>query len=204
MTFTNKNSIVMFDLSGVFFNEGLKVAVKKISERFGLEPAKIEYVLNGDFAKEYRTGLVEPDEFWKKAKSELKIQKTAELALIFFSSYHPNLKTVDLLSKLRKAGIKTGYLSNSPKDRTKYLDAKYMFLAMFDFGLCSYEAHAWKPDVEFFEIFLKKFKIRAQNVIYIEDKEQHLKPALDLGMATVLYKSTDRLEVKLRNMGLKF
>ncbi len=202
--FTNRNTVVLFDLSGVFFNEGLSVAVKEIRRKYGIESSKVEHVLNGAFAKEYRTGLIEPEDFWQRASSELKVNNIGELAQIFFNSYYPNKETADLLARLRKAGIKTAYLSNSPKDRAEYLDKKYGFLALFDFGLCSYEAHAWKPDIEFFEAFLRKFRIKPGDAIYVEDREPHLKPARDLGMQVIQYKNTQQLERELNQHGLRF
>ncbi|MBI3033654.1 hypothetical protein HYY72_00660 [Candidatus Woesearchaeota archaeon] len=65
MTISTKDRIVLFDLSGVFFNEGLSEAVKKINKRFGIDESRVEKVLNGDFAKEYRTGLIEPQQLIK-------------------------------------------------------------------------------------------------------------------------------------------
>jgi len=71
--------ILVFDLSGVFFNEGLRVAVNKISKEFKLNPKTVEFVLNGSFAQEYRTGLIKTEEFWKKAKEYLKIDDNLKI-----------------------------------------------------------------------------------------------------------------------------
>ena len=51
--------MLVFDLSGVFFNKGLKVAVERISNKYNLDPEKVRFILNGSFAEEYRTGLIE-------------------------------------------------------------------------------------------------------------------------------------------------
>ncbi len=58
--------ILIFDLSGVFFNDGLKAAIKNISKAYHLQPSEIERVLNGHFAADYRLGNIEPDEFLGK------------------------------------------------------------------------------------------------------------------------------------------
>ena len=94
--------ILVFDLSGVFLNNGLKVAVKKISEEFSLNPETVEFVLNGSFAEKYRTGLIDSEEFWNNAKEYLKIKDIEKIKNIFFTSYYPYGESVHLLKSLRE------------------------------------------------------------------------------------------------------
>ena len=197
--------ILVFDLSGVFFNEGLTVAVNKISKEFKLNPKTINFVLNGSFAQEYRTGLIESEEFWKKAKEYFKIDdnlKINRIKKIFFESYYPHEESVTLLKELRKKKVKIAFLSNSPKDRTEYLNKKYNFIILFDFGLFSFEAHAWKPDTEIYQQFLEKFDINPKDIIYIDDVEKNLAPAKELGMKTVLFQTTAQLKKELKKWGI--
>jgi HAD superfamily hydrolase (TIGR01509 family) len=196
--------ILVFDLSGVFFNNGLKVAVKKISEEFRINPENIEFVLNGSFAEKYRTGLIDSKEFWKSAQEYLKVDDIEKIKNIFFESYYPHEDSVKLLKQLRKKNIILTYLSNSPKDRTKFLDNKYNFLSLFDYGLCSFEAHTWKPDKEIYQKFLGKFNLNPKDTIYIDDKEKNLKPAKDLGMKTILFQDIDQFKIALKEAGIVF
>ncbi len=195
--------IVAFDLSGVFFNNGMKVAVAGISSRHGLKPKDVEFVLDGSFARKYRTGLESPEAYWRRAKERLKAEDIGKIRDIFFNAYHPHRKTVEFIMRLRKKGIKTAYISNSPEDRTIYLDRKFSFLSLFDFGICSFEAHAWKPEKKIYQKFLEKFSLRPDQVIYIDDKEDNLGPAAGLGMKTMLFRDIRQLEGDLKKAGLK-
>lgn len=194
--------ILVFDLSGVFFNDGLKVAVKKISDVFKLNPETVEFVLNGSFAQEYRTGLIETEEFWNKVKDYLKVDDVKKIKKIFFESYHPHEESVQLLKTLRNQKIKTAFLSNNPKDRAEFLDEKYNFIPLFDFGLFSFEAHAWKPDLEIYQKFLKKFDLNPNDIIYIDDRERDIKPAKELGMKTILFQNINQLKDELKKLGI--
>ncbi|MBI3034994.1 HAD family phosphatase [Candidatus Woesearchaeota archaeon] len=196
------NMILVFDLSGVFFNDGLKVAVKRISDEFKLNPEIVEFVLNGSFAQKYRTGLIETEEFWKQAKDYLKVDDIKEIKKIFFESYHPHEESVQLLKSLKNKKIKTAFLSNSPKDRTEFLNKKYNFISLFDFGLFSFEAHAWKPDKEIYQKFLKKFNLNPNDVIYIDDRERDIKPAKELGMRIILFQNINQLKDELKKIGI--
>ncbi|MBI2675798.1 MAG: HAD family phosphatase [Candidatus Aenigmarchaeota archaeon] len=196
--------IVAFDLSGVFFNNGMKIAVAEISRAYNLNPKDVEFVLDGSFARKYRTGLESPEAYWRRAKERLKAGDIGRIRGIFFNSYHPHRKTITFIEKLRKKGIKTAYISNNPEDRTIYLDRKFSFLSLFDFGLCSFEAHVWKPEKEIYRKFLEKFSLRPDQVIYIDDKEDNLGPAAGLGMKTILFRDIGQLEEDLKKAGLKF
>jgi len=194
--------ILVFDLSGVFFNNGLKIAVKKISDDFSLDSGTVEFVLNGSFAEKYRTGLDMPEEFWENAKKYLKVNEIEKIKRIFFESYYPHKESVELLKSLRDKKIKVAFLSNGPKDRTEFLDKKYKFISMFDFGLFSFEAHAWKPDKEIYQKFLEKFNLNPEEIIYIDDQEKNLNPAKELGMKTVLFQDVKQFKQKLTESGI--
>lgn len=194
--------ILVFDLSGVFFNNGLKVAIKKISDGLSLSPETVEFVLNGSFAEKYRTGLVESEYFWKNAKSYLKVDDIGKIRQIFFESYYPHEESVKLLKSLREKGVKTAFLSNSPKDRTEFLDKRYRFISMFDFGLFSFEAHTWKPDNNIYVEFLERFKLNPQDIVYIDDEMKNLVPAETLGMKTVLFQDISQFKRKLKEIGI--
>ena len=194
--------ILVFDLSGVFFNNGLKVAVKKISEEFNLNSDKVNFVLNGTFAEKYRTGLISLEEFWIDAERYLKIDNIDEIKKIFFESYQPHQESVKLLKFLRAKNYKLAYLSNNPKDRSEFLNKKYNFISLFDFGLFSFEAHVRKPNIKIYEKFLEKFDLNPKEIIYIDDGEKNLIPAKEVGMKTILFQDIDLLKIKLKELGL--
>jgi len=79
--------IVVFDWSGVLFNKGMQVATKRISAKFNITPEKVEEILNGGFAEEYRTGLIESEAFWKKVKKEVNLNNVEEFKQLFFDAY---------------------------------------------------------------------------------------------------------------------
>jgi putative hydrolase of the HAD superfamily len=196
--------VLIFDLSGVFFNDGLTSAVQKISQKYNLDPSLIESTLNGEFAKEYRTGLISSADFWQKAKTHLSVDDIDTMRSIFFESYYPHPDSVALIKTLRNRNIKIGYLSNSPEDRTLYLDKKFHFIPLFDFGIFSYQAHAWKPDKSIYQKLMQKNNLLPSNIVYIDDRERDLRPAQELGMDTILFKDTTQLQKELRKRSIVF
>gem|GEM_PF-2638363 len=196
------NMMLVFDLSGVFFNKGLKVAVERISKKYSLDPEKVRFVLNGSFAEEYRTGQIEVDDFWKKAKEELNVENVDDVRQIFFDAYEPQQSSIDLIKKIKEKNIQVAFLSNNPKDRAEYLDKKYGFISLFDFGYFSFDANVRKPDKMIYQKFLEKFNLDAKEVIYTDDKEENLEPAKELGMKTILFQNIDQFKHELKEAGI--
>ena len=194
--------ILVTDLSGVFFNKGLTLSVEILSKKYNLDPKKVRFVLNGTFAEKYRTGLVDTEVFWQEVKKELDIDNIEEFRQIFFDAYTPQQPYLDLIANIRKQGIKVAYLSNSPEDRVRYLDEKFGFISLFDFGLFSCEAHVRKPAKGIYENFLDKFDLKGEDVIYVDDKEENLIPARELGMEAVHFVGEVEMRSDLRKMGI--
>ena len=194
--------ILVFDLSGVFFNDGLEVAVERISKRFNKEPKNVEFVLNGSLAEKYRTGLEREKEFWERAKEHLGITDINAVRDIFFSAYYPHQESIDLMKQLRTRGIRIGYLSNSPEDRTAHLEKKYHFITLFDFGLFSYEAHVWKPNPRIYQALVEKYALNPLDILYVDDRESNLRPAQALGMKTFLWESVSQFRSATGQFGI--
>lgn len=192
--------ILVFDLSGVFFNKGLTLSIERISKKYNMDPKKVRFVLNESFAEEYRTGQIDDNIFWQKAAKELNTNYIDDIKKIFFEAYQIQEETTELIKELKDRGIKVAYLSNSPKDRSVYLDKKYGFLSMFDFGMFSWEAHVRKPAREIYQKFLDKFNLNPEDILYIDDMGENLLIPKDLGMKTLLFVSGEKLIADLQEL----
>ena len=195
--------MLIFDMSGVVFSNGLKTAIEKISKNYNLDPKAVKFVLDGSFSHDYRTGKIKEEEFWEKAKNYWKVDDINGIIRLFFEAYTLQMDTVEFIKRLRGKGIKIAYLSNAPKDRTEYLDKKYNFIKLFDLGLFSFDAQAMKPDKKMFEKLIEKFNIDIKEAIYIDDREKNLIPAKELGMKTIHFKDINQLENELRELGIE-
>ena len=51
-----------------------------------------------------------------------------------------------------------------------------------------------KPFVEIYELLLKRYNIEPATAVYIDDNERNLKPAQELGLYTIHFKSPHQLE----------
>lgn len=195
--------IFLFDLSGVIFNDGRKEAVSHIHEVTGLSAESLDQALFGVSSMAYRIGEESCDDFWNKMQQTLEYNDIATVRSIFFDSYRPDPQIIYMLGMIRSCGHRVGFVSNSPEDRMVYLEEKFRFRDHFDFGVCSYEAHAWKPDPAIFRFLIDTNHLNAKEILYIDDRENNLKSAAQLGMQTLHFTGHTILMLTLKRLGIK-
>ncbi len=186
---------IIFDLGGVYFNDGLRLATTRIASEYRIDMQDVAYVLNGKFAEKYRKGIVIPWEFWRTAKEywETKVLYIDRIKQIFFNSYLPQEDVKAYVRELRTQGHKVGYISNNPEDRAKFLSEKYGLNEEFDFGLFSYQAKSWKPERAIYEKLLTDNGFNASTCIFIDQLEVNLITVREIGGIAVKYEDIEQL-----------
>lgn len=192
---------VIFDLGGVYFGDGTRIAIDTISADYQIGRDAVEAILNGEPGEQYRIGKISAEQFWQRAKSFWNIEALSEkLSRIWCSSYQPNEGVVRLVERLKNAGYELLYLSDNTRERVSYLDERYSFLQKFDGGIFSYVVKRKKPDPIIYQLVLNRASHPASACVYIDDKPEYLGPAKSLGMQVIAFKSASQLETRLKEL----
>lgn len=199
---------VIFDLGGVYFTDGRKIAAEKIAKEFNLDPKKVADVMvtDLDHGKKYRRAEITADEFWEAVKEILFIDAPGEdLNRIWCEAYEPIAETVEIVKKLKKKGIKLYYLSDSVKERIDYLEDKHTFLENFDDGIFSHKVHLTKRDgPRIFRMALTETGFGGDDVVFVDDSRDYCETAKSLGMQVIHFKNPKQLEADLKKLGATF
>lgn len=99
---------------------------------------------------------------------------------------------LDLAKNLKLRGIKTAVLSNIGKFHSDVTREKNGY-DEFDPVILSYEVKMRKPEPEIYKLALEKVGAKPEECIFIDDKEENLVPARQLGIATVLAKEPSQI-----------
>ena len=198
---------IIFDLGGVYFTDGTKTAIDKISKKYKLSRESVENLLKPGptLAQEYRRGNITANQFWDKFKKSLNIKaENKDLAGMWIKNFTIIKGTIKVIKRLKRKGIKVYFLSDAIKERIQYLQAKYSFLDIFDGGTFSYKVHRSKFESdEIFKIALKKTKEIPQNIVFIDDRERYVKKAVNLGMKGIVFKNPKQLNNELNKILIK-
>lgn len=194
---------IIFDLGGVYFTDGTQRAIDIISEKYKLDKNAVADVFKGEIGTKYRKSEISHEEFWNLAKQTLGIvEETQELAEIWLSGYVPIEGTVQIIQNLKANGYELLFLSDNVQERIDYLTARYDFLDYFKDGVFSHLVGTRKPDIKMYQYALDKTTNQPEECVYIDDKENLLIPAAELGMETIHFKNADYLREKLVELGV--
>ena len=109
---------------------------------------------------------------------------------------------LDLLKKLKENNFLVA-LNNEVKEWNEHRISKFKLKKYFELIISSCDVGVAKPEREIYEILLDKIKISPEEIIFIDNREENLIPAKNLGIKTHLFKSKKLLVNWLREKGIE-
>ena len=177
----------LFDLGGVFFDWDPNHFFKDII----LDTKEREYFLSNICNDEWNT---------KQDSGRAIIEAENELIHIYpqyineIRMYYKNHRkmikgifniSIDLLRDLKSKEFECYVLSNWSAETFEGMIEDYPFLKNFDGILISGACNLIKPDKKIYELAIKKFNLRPNQTVFIDDKLENIKAAKDLGFKTI-------------------
>ena len=189
-----KRSAVLFDLGGVVLGSPLQ-AIRDYAGALGFEPDAINRVVartapNGAWSRLER-GEIELDAFFTDFEADclaagLRIDARAMMQRMAGSSA-PRPAMLTAIARLRGAGFKTGALTNNwaHADAEGSRDGTRALRGHFDIFVESSVEGLRKPDPAIYRLACDRLGVPPDRVIFLDDIGGNLKPAKELGMATI-------------------
>ncbi len=170
-------------------------------EREGLDPEEVAKRFRSDpecrdLLIGLETGAIAEEEFEPRFAAALGVEAPQLIDRLFAGS-GPDQPMVDAVLAARKAGIKTGLVSNSWGTR-RYDRAK--LAELFDGVVISGEVGIRKPAPEMYSLGAEKIGLEPGRCVYVDDLPFNLKPAQELGMATIHHVSAAETIAELRRL----
>ncbi len=189
--------LILFDLGGVLFTNGTKKFISDLSTRYNIPILKIQEVIDGDIGTQYREGKITREGFWKKVIDGLNLKDNIdELEKEWIDGYELIEGTKDIVLSLKGRYI-LYYLSDNVEERVQKLDKKFSFLKWFDGGIFSHKIGIRKPDPRIYQAAVSLANVLPQDAIFIDDKQDFLPPAKELGITTIWFESPEKLKESL-------
>ena len=110
--------------------------------------------------------------------------------------------TVKTMCKLKLAGYRLYYLSNSPSDVMHGNLEKRDFFPLFDGGIASCDVHLCKPEPEIFTTLMQTCHLAYDESIFIDDNRANAQAAFNLGITGILYKNPRSFNRALESCGI--
>ena len=111
-------------------------------------------------------------------------------------------QTVEVLRKLKAAGLRCYALSNMEREVFAIRSARFRFMRWFDGQVISGFEGVAKPDRRIFEVLLVRYGIDPEATVFVDDSRRNVEAAHGLGFNAVHYTSAYQLKLQLRALGL--
>jgi putative hydrolase of the HAD superfamily len=168
----------------------------------GLEPDAIMRLLREDpraivLVRGLETGSLSEEEFGERFGELLGVDVRSGLVDRMFGGMRPDEEMLAALRKARKAGIRTGLVSNS-MGVGRYDRAT--FPELFDGVVISGEVGLHKPQPEIFLLGAERAGVEPEECVFVDDLRQNCEGAEAVGMTAILHRGADRTLPQLERL----
>jgi len=182
-----RNGLIV-DYGGVLTTD-IFASFRAFCEAEGLEPETVRERFRGDpeargLLEALEVGELTEAQFEPRFAAVLEVE-SEQLIDRLFGGMEPDRAMLDGVRAARRAGVRTGMLSNSWGD-DRYDRAQLDEL--FDAWVISGEVGLRKPDPAIYELAAERLGLPPEACVFVDDLPGNLKPALALGMATVVHR----------------
>ena len=107
------------------------------------------------------------------------------------------------IKELKEKGYHVYYLSNfSDKAYVECAEA-LDFIPYMDGGILSYRDQVIKPDPKIYQLLLKRYELKAQECVFMDDSAVNVEAARAEGFAGIVFETKEQAEKELRLLGVK-
>ena len=101
---------------------------------------------------------------------------------------------------LKNKGLKVYVLSNFSEKIWRECADALEFFEYTDGGIISYKEHLIKPDRAIYQLLLQRYDLNSNECVFIDDLEENIKAARELGINGIVFKSFEQAKEELNNM----
>jgi FMN phosphatase YigB (HAD superfamily) len=186
---------ILFDLGRVLVDFDMVTCEAELTSRSRVEHDDLMRVLwDTGWARRYETGEVSASEFYEFVLREAGLtMEFEEFMKCWTEVFDPvPILPAHVLPALARAYPMT-LISNTNQAHAEYIRDNYDVMRFFDNHVFSFQVGALKPDRRMFDRAIEVAGFPAANLIFIDDREENIKAAHDLGLNTHWFKSVPGL-----------
>ena len=179
---------VFFDIGNVLLNFDFAHGARKLSKMSGVREAELTWMVGATVERTgYECGRCSTDEFIQIIFKQLRIRVSRdEFREIWSDIFIENAEMIALARSLR--GVKKRHLlSNTNELHAEFFTEKYPIIREIEGHTYSYREKTGKPDPKFYHIALDRAGADAVHSLFIDDREENVVAARQVGMKAVHY-----------------
>jgi putative hydrolase of the HAD superfamily len=195
--------VIIFDLGNTLIRFDHNISAKKLANLFHLDSEKVRSLFfDSGITRDFEKGLMSPKEFYSRVKGLLNINiPFRDFCAIWNDIFWEDAAACGIARRL-KGRYKLFLLSNVNRLHYEYVEKKFDIIKIFDEIILSYAVGAMKPEKRIFEDAIGKAGGDRRAVLYIDDREDLIKEAEQMGIKSIRYEGAPKLEEELKKRGV--
>ena len=192
---------LLVDFGGVLTTNVFE-SFQAFCEAEGLAPGTVRDCFRGDpqaqqLLFDLEEGRMTEEEFEPRFAEVLGVAEAAGLIDRLFGGMRPDEEMLGAVASAKRAGVRTGLISNSwgkgRYDRSRFPE-------LFDGTVISGEVGIRKPFPEIYAMGARAIGLEPAECVFVDDLPPNLKPAAELGMATVHHVTSEQTIPQLEEL----
>lgn len=178
-------------------------------KRFGYDEAMIGRLaaatVNSEDWKEYDRGCLSEDEILRLfVENDPPIEADIRKVLASFDTLIVRYDyAIDWIKKWKSHGYRVLVLSNYSDKAFKETWHALDFLPYVDGGILSFQEKLIKPMPEIYRLLLKRYDLRPEECVFLDDTPQNLEAAKREGLCTIQFQNVGQAEAELKKLGVQ-
>lgn len=197
---------IIFDIGNVILHFTNDIYREKIAKLAGKTTEEIKQIINidSDVTKRFESGEINGQQFYEEFSQLCGINVPyLELKTIYSKDKYSRVEgTKELIEKL-KTNYKVSILSNTSEWDWNYVVQEAPEILTFETITTSFGAKAMKPKKEIFEDALNKLNLKPEECVFVDDIEEYVEAAKEIGFNAFQFTSAKKLEEDLREIGIE-
>ncbi len=186
---------VVFDFGGVLTLPPPDHHSERLRKLCGLDRPAFSAVYKRQ-RSDYDRGTIDSQEYWSRVMdSKGKPVDPGVLRSLFEEDLagwtRINEAVLSWAYHLQEAGMRTGILSNMPRDILQRIEPRFRWFDRFEVKVFSCDIGVNKPEAEIYRACLDALRLEAAQVLFMDDVPENVKGAERAGFKTVLFRSLD-------------
>ena len=182
---------IIFDMGNVLLDYDPQAAMEELEILPDAQPIKMKELFGGNEWVQLDLGNITEDEAYESIKQRIPEEYHADLRRCIDGwdiCMKPLEGAKEFCKKVKADGYGVYVLSNAHKSFYRYFP-RYFDLEFFDGVVVSADVHIVKPDVRIYEHILEKYNLKAEECLFIDDRQDNVEGAVKAGMQAFRFKN---------------
>jgi putative hydrolase of the HAD superfamily len=196
--------VVVFDLGNVIVEFDHRTVSHRLSQSSPrLEGEIFEVLFRSELSEDYGSGRVSSLEFYRRCRDRLQLEVDfEEFRAVWSDIFSLNREVAEYVDELG-ARVRLFLLSNTNEMHYDHISRHFGVAGLFDEVLLSYQLGVRKPDPRIWQEALRRAGVSASACAYVDDIEEYVEVARELGLRGVHFRGAEALRRELEGLGVR-